>query len=409
VSGQDVARRSPQQELVSRLRDPVAREQFAMVLPPSVTVEKFERIATTAILTNPDIAKLDHTSVLRAMVQAAADGLMPDGKEGAIVGRGGNAVWQPMIGGFRRQIAEFGWQLKTQAVYAADEFEWSDEPPSRLHRQARPDVDRGTIIGAYAVARHQDGREEQMFMRWAEIAKRRDVAATKAVWDRWPAEMSEKTVGRALCKRLPLAEADRERLTRVYDATVIDPAEAVRTIYGSEIPRATAAAEIVDRNPEVATTSPAETTERPQVDGDGTQQAAAAQPPRAAAAPGSGDELADEPGPEPPPQEEEVSPFQTPASVNTDENPDIFLAKQAAQITVPIGKWKGSTLGQVHAAGDAGTNWFRYALANLDETSGTAEKADPRMRPGELLGAIQAFAKVYLPDEFQAAAEKKAA
>jgi phage RecT family recombinase len=237
MAGTEIAQRTPEQNLVTFIRSDAVVEQLAMVLPPTVTLDRFLRITTTAILTNPDIAKLDPHTVGRALTQAAADGLMPDGKQGAIVGRGGKAVWQPMIGGFRSILAEFGWTLKTKTVYAGDRFEWQDEPPSRLHQQVRPGGERGDIIGAYAVLSHRDGRELQMFMPWADIAKRREVATTKAVWDRWPAEMSEKTVGRAIFKIAPLAEADRERLARVFDSTEIDPDEATEVCTGRHLPR----------------------------------------------------------------------------------------------------------------------------------------------------------------------------
>jgi recombination protein RecT len=333
MAGTEIAQRTPEQNLVTFIRSDAVVEQLAMVLPPTVTLDRFLRITTTAILTNPDIAKLDPHTVGRALTQAAADGLMPDGKQGAIVGRGGKAVWQPMIGGFRAILAEFGWTLKTKTVYAGDRFEWQDEPPSRLHQQVRPGGERGDIIGAYAVLSHRDGRELQMFMPWADIAKRREVATTKAVWDRWTAEMSEKTVGRAIFKIAPLAEADRERLARVFDSTEIDPDEATNSLYGSPPAR------------QIAATPPEPQTEE---HGGERQQADGAPPdPGASSAPGTDDE-----------------PDLTP-EFNADEQAAIeAAANEAAIFELPSGKHIGKTLGEIAAI--EGDGWFVYGLRKDD-------------------------------------------
>lgn len=144
---------------------------------------------------------------------------------------------------------------------------------------------------------------------------------------------------------------------------------------------------------ERTTTSPPPPAEQSTV--GATQQAAAA-------APGPDDLLDGEPGPE-----DEPSAFQAPASAQTDEDPIVFAAKFASQIVVPIGQWQGKTLKQVHEAGAKGVSWFKYALKNFDANTGTGENAKPRMRPGELVQAIEAFSRVYVPDEWQAAMAAK--
>lgn len=242
MSSQEIAQRTPAELLVARVREQQFMEQVAMVLPPTVTVAKFIRVTTTALLADPDIAKLETNSVLRALVQAATAGLMPDNKEAAIVGRGGKAVFQPMIGGFRRIAAEYGWTLKTKAVYAGDFFEHVEEPVEDVkHTPARPGVERGELIGAYAKAIHNDGRVLYRVMYAEDIGKRRAQATTQAIWNKWPAEMFEKTAGRDLFADLPLAESDLER-ERIKHALAVpdEPGAAQEMLYGPvrELPAA---------------------------------------------------------------------------------------------------------------------------------------------------------------------------
>ena len=101
-------------------------------LPAHISKEKFGRVAMTAIQGNPELLEVDRRSVWKACLQAAQDGLLPDGKEGAIVvrwdakSRGPAAAWQPMIAGIRKKAVNAG-QISTwdvHAFYANDAFEF---------------------------------------------------------------------------------------------------------------------------------------------------------------------------------------------------------------------------------------------------------------------------------------------
>src|SRR3546814_20222483 len=59
--------------------------QIKMALPAHIPVEKFHRVAVTAISSNPDLLNVDRTSLFGALMKAAQDGLLPDGRDGAIV------------------------------------------------------------------------------------------------------------------------------------------------------------------------------------------------------------------------------------------------------------------------------------------------------------------------------------
>lgn len=376
MSSQEVVRRPPEQELVARVRDPIFKEQVAMALPPSVTVDHFIRLTTTALLANPELAeKAEHQSILRALVQSAAAGLIPDGKQAAIVVRGGKAVFQTMIYGLVLTAAEYGWTLKTKAIYANDEFEYTEEPEAIRHN-IRIDRDRGDLIGAYATATHKDGRKLIRVMTKEQIEKRRAIATTQAVWNKWTDEMYEKTPGRDLFADLPLAESDidRARINRLLDASLTDPAEASRLIYGGEVHTETPALPLASAGDD----------ETP-VGTDGGQQAAAevVAADAAAAAPGPDDEaepsLDDEPA---------QTSFATPTGVEDD--PIVAAARAASQFEIPAGQHKGLALSELQAKGDKGTSWIRWALKQGD-----------KLQPNEYRIAVWAFARVYMPDVYQ--------
>lgn len=61
--------------------------QVKSVLPAHVTFEKFERVVRLAVRKNPDLLTCSPASLFMACIQAASDGLLPDGREGAIVSR----------------------------------------------------------------------------------------------------------------------------------------------------------------------------------------------------------------------------------------------------------------------------------------------------------------------------------
>lgn len=380
---QEIVQRSPEQQLVLQVR--ANKEQFENALPPNVTIDRFIRVTTTAILANPEIAKLETGSVLTALVQCAAMGLLPDGKQAAITPRKGKAVLVPMIQGFRDIAADHGWTLRTAVVYSEDEFRHAvvDGDESITHIPVRPGAERGHLIAAYAIARHRDGRKMMVVLHPADIAKRRESSAYDAVWNEHPAAMWEKSAGRDLFGQLGLGELD-ERVARALAAEQAEPAEASRLIYGNaEPPAALPPASGIEHPQKEMTTGPVADGA---TDDAGAQQAAAATPPVAAAAPET-----EEPGPAP-----AQSSFVAPAGV--DEDVAVFQANAAAQMIVPVGKWQGCTLAEVHNAPEGGTEWLSYALSHFDDATGTTPKAEPKYRPGEFVQAVRAFAVVYAPD-----------
>ena len=132
--------------------------QFGAVLPKHIPVERFCRVVLTAVQTNPDLLNVDRRSLWNACMRAAQDGLLPDGRLGALVvykdkKRGPIAQWLPMIAGIRQKVRNSG-EVSTfdaHVVYEKDLFDYElGDDPHIVHRPVRGE--RGRIIAAYSVA-----------------------------------------------------------------------------------------------------------------------------------------------------------------------------------------------------------------------------------------------------------------
>lgn len=184
--------------------------ELKMALPQHVTVEKFSRVAMTAIQNNPDLLNADRKSLFGAIVRLAQDGLLPDGREAALVMFGGKAQAMPMIAGVLKKVRQSGdvAKVSAQVVYENDEFVWRlgfDEDVT--HNPPPLNKPRGNPIGAYATAVLKDGSRLLEVMSHEEIEKVRAVsrAAKNGPWVQWWGEMARKTVMRRLAKRLPMS------------------------------------------------------------------------------------------------------------------------------------------------------------------------------------------------------------
>src|ERR1700709_561055 len=77
---------NPKQQLVVQRKNEIQsmESDLKKMLPPSLPSDKFIRTVQTAITLNPQLAECDKTSVLGACMNAAADGLGPDGREATL-------------------------------------------------------------------------------------------------------------------------------------------------------------------------------------------------------------------------------------------------------------------------------------------------------------------------------------
>lgn len=225
--------------------------EFKAALPPHIPVEKFARVAMTAIQQTPALAQADRRSLFGAFVKLAQDGLLPDGREAAVVLFSGKAQAMPMIGGILKRIRQSGEVARVSAhvVYENDHFVVSygfdenvEHVPPALNQP------RGTAIGAYATAVLKDGSKLLEVMSLEEIEKVRKVSRASGAgpWVSWWSEMARKTVMRRLSKRLPMS-TDLEDQIFSRDETLAVDANAFRQIEAEPLPQPTSRLDMIEQ------------------------------------------------------------------------------------------------------------------------------------------------------------------
>lgn len=186
---------------------------FAPALPSHITLEKFVRVAQTAIQNKPDLLLATRPSLYNAIIKCAQDGLLPDGQEAALVKFGNDAVYMPMIAGVLKKVRNSGElaTLDAQVVYQNDKYEsWTDEKgPHFSHRKAL--TDRGQVILTYAYAITKDGATYFEEVNEEQMNAIKGIARSKDVWNGpFGNEMRRKSALHRLSKRLPMS-TDLER------------------------------------------------------------------------------------------------------------------------------------------------------------------------------------------------------
>jgi len=230
-----VTKQDQQKQQLAQVRDQLGkmRPELQKALPAHVSVDKFERVVQTALNQQPDLLNCTRRSLFGACVNAAQDGLLPDGREGAIVSfkdnKSGNtqAQWMPMVAGILKKVRNSGElsSISTQVVCENDQFDYQLGDEEYIdHKPALGN--RGNVIAAYAIAKLKDGSTMREIMGRDEIDRVRSVSKSKdnkyGPWMQWYGEMSRKTVLRRLSKRLPMS-TDLERVIH-RDDPMYDPA-----------------------------------------------------------------------------------------------------------------------------------------------------------------------------------------
>lgn len=190
-------------------------DQFGAALPQQIDKKKFVRVAQTAISTNPLLVQADRRTLYAAIMKSAQDGLLPDGREAALVtfktkNDGVIAQYMPMVSGILKKIRNSGElaSIATQVVHQNDTFKyWVDGDGEHLLHEPNMFEDRGEIKGVYALARLKDGSVYIEVMTMKDIEKIRNSSRAKegGPWSQWWSEMARKSAIRRLSKRLPMS------------------------------------------------------------------------------------------------------------------------------------------------------------------------------------------------------------
>ncbi len=191
--------------------------QIKPLLPSNISEEVFKRAAITAVTTGYGLMDATQDSVIQCLAKCATDGLMPDGKEAALVVysvKDGNnwikkAQYMPMVDGVLKRARMSGEVLSIAAkvVYENDEFDyWVDEHGE--HFKHRPKFGaRGEVKLVYAFAKLKTGDLVFEGMDREDIDRVRGASKNgdkpNSPWGQWYDRMACKSVLHRLARRLP--------------------------------------------------------------------------------------------------------------------------------------------------------------------------------------------------------------
>lgn len=221
---------------VDSVRDFITQQksEFEKVLPAHITFEKFQRTVLTAVIASKDILDADRASLMLSCLKAATDGLLPDGRDAALVifnAKGDNNNWikkvqyMPMYAGILkkvRQSKELA-SVVTHVVYEKDHWKYILGDEEKIEHQPYTGTEeRGPIVAAYCIAKLKDGSVIREVMTFQDIEKVRrsskagndDKGQPKGIWKDWYEEMARKTVFRRTAKWLPQSI---ELVDRLFD------------------------------------------------------------------------------------------------------------------------------------------------------------------------------------------------
>lgn len=224
--------------------------EFKLALPNHIPSERFTRIAISAINSNADLLdpSIDRRSLYAAVMKAAQDGLVIDGREAALVTfkskDGVKAQYLPMVAGVLKkmrnsgEISNIGYGIVYKKEYEQKRFEYIKGDNESLRHEPILFEDKGPMIGVYAVVTLKDGAKVREFMDMKQIEKVRAVSRSAkseyGPWVKWFEEMAVKSVLRKVSKLCPMS-SDIDQVFRNDDEIhVVDEHEEPVNIQPSE-------------------------------------------------------------------------------------------------------------------------------------------------------------------------------
>lgn len=202
------------------------KDQFSAALPKQIDPEKFVRVVMTAVQNNQKlVTDATRQSLYSACMKCASDGLLPDGREAALVIFKGEVAYMPMVGGILKKVRNSGElsSITSQMVHKNDRFRfWIDVDGEHIDHEPLMFGDRGEAIGVYALAKTKDGAVYVEVLDKAQVLAIKNVSrAQDGPWKgAFEFEMWRKSAIRRLSKRLPMStdlEAVIKRDDDFYD------------------------------------------------------------------------------------------------------------------------------------------------------------------------------------------------
>lgn len=210
----------PIEVYINTIKGPEIQELIRKSLPKTIPDVKFTAAVIGAIKANQAVfVDCERQSVYNSIIEAARKGLVPDGKQGALVPFkakvNGNWIkkcqFMIMPEGIIDSLAKIGITIYAQSVHKNDKYRfWSDDKGQHVNHEFDPFVERGDRVGAFSCATTKDGVSYVEAMGMADIARVMKVSKQKdeqgnmtGPWKEWPERMEQKSCMHRVCKRTP--------------------------------------------------------------------------------------------------------------------------------------------------------------------------------------------------------------
>ena len=151
-----------------------------------ISTEAYERVVLNALIRNPDLQRVDSSSMDVAVADCIQAGLIPDGKQAAIIPMAGKAVFWPMMEG-RVSLARRGTpglSVVTEVVYEDDEFRVIGGSKRELIHEPKLNADKRDekVVAVYAMVQVPGGQWEWEVFDRSDIARYRACSRSDNVW-----------------------------------------------------------------------------------------------------------------------------------------------------------------------------------------------------------------------------------
>jgi len=195
------------------------------------------QFALQALNKNDTLAKCNPLTVQSAIINVAAVGLTlnPVDAYAYLVPRKGECTLAISFKGLIKVATDAGgiaW-VRAEVVKKEDTFVFKGVSELPQH-DMQPFSDRGDTVGVYCVAKTTEGDYLVDIMSSEEIAKIRDCAMTKAVWDKWPDEMSKKAIIKRASKQWPRTDTSPRLHKAIEVINEVEGFDPNYTIYTEE-------------------------------------------------------------------------------------------------------------------------------------------------------------------------------
>lgn len=228
-----------------RMIDSLRIDLEPLIIDTGKSFDRLRSVFMIAVQQNPDILKCSETSIKREISKCAADGLVPDNKEAAMIPYKGELQYQPMVLGIIKRMKELGgvFNIVCNLVFEKDEFILNEADPDSLAHKSDPfSKDRGKVVGGYVIFRDDNKRLmhlETMSMEDFERVRKASKAPDSPAWKNWTNEMYRKAVLRRGAKYISInndkIRALLERQDEMFDFSERRTAERANPFTGEII------------------------------------------------------------------------------------------------------------------------------------------------------------------------------